>query len=98
MKFTHNIDKIINHHFSLTQGMIREGFRTAEGVYRTVYEKWGLGFQTPEAFTAKKTFRSRGYMRPLSIWSIYHAHEQRKLSTNENEEDPKFSKNGEPIC
>ena len=58
--------------------MIREGFRTAEGIYRTIYEKWGLGFQTPEAITARKTFRSRGYMRPLSIWSMYHAHEKRK--------------------
>ncbi|XP_047139397.1 non-lysosomal glucosylceramidase isoform X1 [Hydra vulgaris] len=61
----------------IQHGMVREGFRTAEGIYRTVYEKWGLGFQTPEAITANKTFRSRGYMRPLSIWSIYHAYSKR---------------------
>lgn len=67
--------------------MTREGFRTAEGVYRTVYEKWGLGFQTPEAFTSKKTFRSRGYMRPLSIWSMYHAHLQRSNETEAKEPD-----------
>lgn len=58
--------------------MVKEGFRTAEGIYRTIYEKWGLGFQTPEAITAKKTCRSRGYMRPLSIWSMYHSYAKRK--------------------
>ena len=78
--------------------MVKEGFRTAEGIYRTVYEKWGLAFQTPEAFTAKKTFRSRGYMRPLSIWSMYHAHVQRKNNPQQIDVAVKFSKSGEAIC
>jgi len=68
----------------IQQGMVKEGFRTAEGIYRTVYEKWGLGFQTPEALTAKKTFRSRGYMRPLSIWGMYHALMKRKDNKKSN--------------
>ena len=56
--------------------MVKEGFRTAEGIYRTCFEKLGLGFQTPEAFLASGNFRSLGYMRPLSIWSMQHAIER----------------------
>ena len=52
---------------------MQEGFRTAEGIYRTCFEKLGLGFQTPEAFLANGNFRSLGYMRPLSIWGMQHA-------------------------
>ncbi|XP_043279338.1 non-lysosomal glucosylceramidase [Venturia canescens] len=55
------------------EGMIEEGFQTAEGVYRTVYEKIGLGFETPEALQENKVYRSIGYMRPLAIWGIQHA-------------------------
>lgn len=74
--------------FRLLQGMVKEGFRTAEGIYRTVYEKWGLAFQTPEAITCKRTFRSRGYMRPLSIWSIYHAFVKRKNDFSNDDYTP----------
>lgn len=72
----------------IQQGMVKEGFRTAEGIYRTVYEKWGLAFQTPEAITCKRTFRSRGYMRPLSIWSIYHAFVKRKNDFSNDDYTP----------
>ena len=72
--------------------MVKEAFRTAEGVYRTVYENWGMGFQTPEAFTASGTFRSRGYMRPLSIWGMYFAH---KKASDSLREDKKC--NGAPL-
>lgn len=58
--------------------MIREGFKTAEGVYRTVYEKIGMGFETPEALYENKLYRSIGYMRPLSIWAIHLAWNSRK--------------------
>jgi non-lysosomal glucosylceramidase len=58
--------------------MTSAGFKTAEGIYRTVYENIGLGFQTPEALYASKRYRSVGYMRPLSIWAMLHAWNQRK--------------------
>lgn len=61
----------------LPQGLVEEGFRTAEGCYRTVWEQLGMAFQTPEAFCQKKLFRSLAYMRPLSIWSMQLAWEQR---------------------
>lgn len=53
--------------------MIEEGFRTAEGAYRTVYEKIGMGFETPEALSENKYYRAIGYMRPLSIWAMQQA-------------------------
>ena len=63
--------------FHLLQGLVEEGFRTAEGCYRTVWERLGMAFQTPEAYREKKVYRSLAYMRPLSIWSMQMALERR---------------------
>lgn len=63
--------------FPVLQGMVEEGFRTAEGCYRTVWERLGMAFQTPEAYREKKVYRSLAYMRPLSIWSMQLALERR---------------------
>ena len=68
--------------------MVEEGFKTAEGVYRTVYEKIGLGFETPEALYGQHKYRAIGYMRPLSIWSMYWAytlHQRKQKSASANE-------------
>ncbi|XP_075215795.1 non-lysosomal glucosylceramidase [Lycorma delicatula] len=56
--------------FMIHEGMVKEGFHTASGIYNTVYNKIGLGFQTPEALFSNKTYRSVAYMRPLSIWAM----------------------------
>ncbi|XP_032094675.1 non-lysosomal glucosylceramidase-like [Thamnophis elegans] len=61
----------------IQEGLVQEGFSTAEGCYRTVWERLGMAFQTPEAYCEKKVFRSLAYMRPLSIWSMQLALEQR---------------------
>lgn len=53
--------------------MVDEGFKTAEGIYRTVYERIGMGYETPEALLHKKQYRAIGYMRPLAICSMLHA-------------------------
>lgn len=66
--------------------MIEEAFRTAEGVYRTVYEKIGMGYQTPEALYEHKHYRAIGYMRPLAIWAMQHAWTMRKRA--EGTEEP----------
>lgn len=50
--------------------MLEEGLHTAEGCYRTVWEQTGMAFQTPEAYCEKGIYRSLAYMRPLSIWAI----------------------------
>ena len=54
----------------LSKDMMEQGLKTAEGIYRTVYEVIGLGFETPEALYEKKHYRAIGYMRPLSIWAM----------------------------
>lgn len=58
--------------------MLEEGFKTAFGIYHTVYERTGLGFQTPEALYETKGYRAVGYMRPLSVWSIQMAWDMKK--------------------
>uniref|UniRef100_A0A8C9VF78 Non-lysosomal glucosylceramidase n=1 Tax=Scleropages formosus TaxID=113540 RepID=A0A8C9VF78_SCLFO len=62
------------------EGMLEEGFRTAEGCYRTVWEQLGMAFQTPEAYCEKGIFRSLAYMRPLSIWAMQLALDSRRHS------------------
>ncbi|XP_028821210.1 non-lysosomal glucosylceramidase [Denticeps clupeoides] len=52
------------------EGMLEEGLRTAEGCYRTVWERLGMAFQTPEAYCERDIYRSLAYMRPLSIWAM----------------------------
>ncbi|KTF89651.1 hypothetical protein cypCar_00030704 [Cyprinus carpio] len=52
------------------EGMIEEGMHTAEGCYRAVWERMGMAFQTPEAYCEKGIYRSLAYMRPLSIWAM----------------------------
>lgn len=56
--------------YSVSQGMVEEGLQTAEGCYRTVWERLGMAFQTPEAYCEKGIYRSLAYMRPLSIWAM----------------------------
>lgn len=44
-------------------------------------QRLGLSYETPEALYEKHYYRSIGYMRPLSIWSMQRAlqvHEQSK--------------------
>lgn len=52
------------------EGMLEEGMRTAEGCYRTVWERLGMAFQTPEAYCERNIYRSLAYMRPLSVWAM----------------------------
>nr|XP_032809252.1 non-lysosomal glucosylceramidase [Petromyzon marinus]XP_032809253.1 non-lysosomal glucosylceramidase [Petromyzon marinus]XP_032809254.1 non-lysosomal glucosylceramidase [Petromyzon marinus]XP_032809255.1 non-lysosomal glucosylceramidase [Petromyzon marinus]XP_032809256.1 non-lysosomal glucosylceramidase [Petromyzon marinus] len=61
----------------IQEGLTEEGFKTAEGTYRTVWERLGMAFQTPEAYCEQDVFRSLAYMRPLSVWSMQWALERR---------------------
>lgn len=74
--------------FPLLQGLVDEGFHTAEGCYRTVWERLGMAFQTPEAYREKKVYRSLAYMRPLSIWSMQLALERRASQAPEPMQSP----------
>lgn len=53
--------------------MVKEGFHSAEGLYRTL-EEAGLAYDTPEAISIDCHYRAPSYMRPLSIWSMYRAY------------------------
>jgi len=53
------------------EGMVEQGFATAQGMFETLWEKTGLQYQTPEAFMHhRRMFRSLGYMRPVAIWAM----------------------------
>uniref|UniRef100_A0A915CU39 Non-lysosomal glucosylceramidase n=1 Tax=Ditylenchus dipsaci TaxID=166011 RepID=A0A915CU39_9BILA len=59
--------------FFIQQGDVQRGFDVAWGCYDSVFNRSGLQFQTPEAMYKTKFYRAIGYMRPLSIWSMFTA-------------------------
>ncbi|ENN79258.1 hypothetical protein YQE_04294, partial [Dendroctonus ponderosae] len=61
----------------IQEGLINEGFKTAGGMFKSMTEKFGMIFNTPEALYEKSCYRAMGYMRPLSIWSMQIAWEQK---------------------
>jgi non-lysosomal glucosylceramidase len=61
----------------LYRGLDEQGWNTAYGIYKHVYETGGLWFRTPEAWEPSGNFRASMYMRPLSIWAIETALNQR---------------------
>ncbi len=60
----------------IQEGMIREAFKTAWGIYHMTYEKMGYWFQTPEAWKVDGNYRAIAYMRPLAIWAMQFAWEK----------------------
>lgn len=52
------------------EGFREEGFFTSEGLYNSIFNQFGMAYQTPEALHPKNHYRSLGYMRPLSVWAI----------------------------
>ncbi|XP_030376910.1 non-lysosomal glucosylceramidase isoform X1 [Scaptodrosophila lebanonensis] len=62
----------------IQEGMFEEAFQTAGGMYKTISQRIGMNYETPEALYGEKRYRSIGYMRPLSIWSMQVAWERRK--------------------
>ncbi|XP_071795230.1 non-lysosomal glucosylceramidase-like [Asterias amurensis] len=78
----------------IQEGLVKEGFQTASGIYRTCYERAGLGYQTPEGYMLKKAFRSTGYMRPLAIWSMQWALENQHNRTVFSDKEKMTAENG----
>jgi non-lysosomal glucosylceramidase len=60
------------------EGMIDEAFEFTRELYKTITEDIGLAFETPEALYEKNIYRSIGYMRCLSFWSILIAYQNSK--------------------
>ncbi|XP_019168993.1 PREDICTED: non-lysosomal glucosylceramidase-like [Ipomoea nil] len=76
--------------YAVAAGMIHEdmvdlGFKTASGVYETVWSEKGFGyaFQTPEGWTTEGRYRSLAYMRPLAIWAMQWALTQPKPASKQ---------------
>jgi len=69
----------------IQEGLVQEGFRTAEGLCNAIYRDYGYWFQTPEALHVDGQFRAISYMRPLSIWAMQWAldHLTNKLKGSE---------------
>lgn len=62
--------------------MTEEAFQTAGGMYKSMSERFGMNYETPEALLSERHFRSLSYMRPLSIWSMQTAWERKKSQRN----------------
>lgn len=62
----------------LQNGMVKEAFKTIEGLYHMGWEKMGYWFATPEAWYLNGGYRSLTYMRPLAIWAVQQAWQDRK--------------------
>jgi len=74
--------------FAVVAAMIQvdltnEGFATLQGMIDTAYNKWGYIYNTPEAWTIDGKYRSKGYMRPLSVWAIQWALENKHFSAGD---------------
>jgi non-lysosomal glucosylceramidase len=54
----------------LSEGLREEAFRTAWGIYRVVYERYGYWFRTPEAWEIGGHYRASLYMRPAAVWAM----------------------------
>lgn len=54
--------------FMQRAGVRDQGNAMADAINRTLYEKSGLQFRTPAAWTAEGTFRAQANMRPLASW------------------------------
>jgi non-lysosomal glucosylceramidase len=60
------------------EDMTKEAMETVKGMYESMTQKIGMAFESPEALLARNAYRSVGYMRPLSIWSMQTAYERQK--------------------
>jgi len=65
------------------EGLVEQGLRTAEGIYRVTYQDRGYWFRTPEAWTRSGDFRATMYMRPLAVWAIEHALSSTELTATD---------------
>ncbi|KAK3236232.1 hypothetical protein CYMTET_53614 [Cymbomonas tetramitiformis] len=66
-------------------------FETAHGLYVTGWKEAGYWFQTPEGWELSGNYRSLGYMRPLSIWAMQWAL-QDKLNSLPTVDDAAWSR------
>jgi hypothetical protein len=64
--------------------LIEMAYHTAKGIHDAGWQKFGYWFATPEAWEVNGHYRSLGYMRALSIWSMQYAREQYSYENLQN--------------
>ena len=65
----------------LKAGLLRDAaFKTSRGIFLSSWNQCGYMFATPEALDINGNYRALGYMRPLGIWGMQWAIEQRGLA------------------
>jgi len=76
------------------ENLIKMAMMTAQGIHDGGWQEFGYWFATPEAWEQSGNYRSLGYMRPLSIWSIQFALEiWRERERKRERKDEKLSEN-----
>jgi non-lysosomal glucosylceramidase len=68
--------------FMLGEGMKKEAFQTAWGIYHVSYETKGYWFRTPEAWDLTGNYRASMYMRPAAIWAMEMTEPPKKIAEN----------------
>jgi len=66
--------------FMLGEGMKKEAYQTAWGIYHVSYETKGYWFRTPEAWDITGNYRASMYMRPASIWAMEMTQPPKKIA------------------
>jgi non-lysosomal glucosylceramidase len=73
----------------LQEGLTAEAFAAAWGIVRHTYLTGsGYWFQTPEAWDSSGDYRAIAYMRPLAIWAMQWAIDQKSQAENSKQEPP----------
>jgi non-lysosomal glucosylceramidase len=68
--------------FMLGEGMKKEAFQTAWGIYHVSYETKGYWFRTPEAWDITGNYRASMYMRPAAIWAMEMTQPPKRVAEN----------------
>ena len=55
------------------QALFQMAMQTAEGIFNAGWTEYGYWYTTPEGWEVDGSYRSKGYMRPLSVWAIQSA-------------------------
>ena len=55
------------------QQLFLMAMQTAEGIFNAGWTEYGYWYTTPEGWEVDGSYRSKGYMRPLSVWAIQSA-------------------------
>jgi hypothetical protein len=89
-----NFVTLREHHICIFSGLlvcvkIRVSLSLPITYFRSVYEKFGLAFETPEAFYETRHYRAIGYMRPLSIWAMQQAWQKRRKDAEAQQQQGK---------